>query len=83
MVVPQLPYSLQQTLRGHVSLPGAALRPHSVVVTEALAVRGERIGLVILGQSRSNARAGLQSSRPRPKDLSGVNIVCWTASVDL
>jgi hypothetical protein len=78
-----LPYSLQQTLRGHVPLPGAALRPHSVVIAEVLAVRGERIGLVRLGQSRSSARAGLQRRRPRLRNLSGVNILFLEASDDL
>jgi hypothetical protein len=32
MVVPQLPNSLQQTFKGHVSLPGAAFLPHAVKV---------------------------------------------------
>jgi hypothetical protein len=83
MVVPQFPYSLQQTLRGHVSLPGAALRPHSVVVIEALASRGERNRPVFLGQSRSNARAGPQRRRPKPRDLSEVNMLCWEAKLML
>lgn len=87
MVVPQFPNSLQQTFKGHVSLPAAALRPHSVVVIEALTVRGEICGLLMLVQSRSNARAGLQSSRRRPRDLSELNILCrkrlWTCDIDI
>lgn len=69
--------------RGHDSLPGAALRPHSVVETEALALRREECVLILLGQSRSNARAGLQSRRPRPRDLSVVNMLDQEAIVDL
>jgi hypothetical protein len=48
-VVPQLPNSLQQTLRGHFSLPGAASLPHAEKVVVFVA-RRERKWLLWLAR---------------------------------